>query len=79
MLLLFAFQVVLGEVTTLALPIGVMRLVRMRADISHLGLAPAVVALVTHVLCILFLVRVGTGISGLWLLDDLLELGLMLL
>jgi hypothetical protein len=54
------------------------RLVRVRADISHLGFAPFVVALVTHILGILFLVFVGTAVNGFWLLGDLNDLRIIL-
>jgi hypothetical protein len=77
-LLLLAFQVVLGEVTTLALSIGVVRLIRMDAIGSHFGLSTVVVTLVAHVFGVLFLVGVGTGVSGFSLFGDWLELGLIL-
>ena len=78
LLLGFTFKVVLCEVAWLAHSIRVVRLISMLTSVGHLGLATVVVALVTHVLCILLLVSMRTSVSLFLLLGDGLQLWLLL-
>jgi hypothetical protein len=71
-LLVLPFQVVLGKIAILAHATGIVRPIGMATGMSHLGLSFSVVAVVAHVLGVVFLVSVWAlkGLSSLPLAGD---------
>ena len=69
MLLLLSFYVVLGKIAVLTHASGVVRLVVVATGICHFALASSMVAIMTHVFCIMFAVCV-------WAHEDLTLLSL---
>ena len=69
LLLLLSFYVVLGKIAVLTHASGVVRLVGVATGICHFALASSMVAIMTHVFCIMFAVCV-------WAHEDLTLLSL---